>query len=113
MQVAFNFLTALNPASPTFDESNQKDVRKRPSGGVQKPSKAYPRRLPRALCTVLLGAHHTLASYPCPCHGDDLLFQIKLRQTFSVACSCCRWTQSRRPRSSWASQTSVSDAKAY
>jgi hypothetical protein len=37
--VAFNFLTALNPASPTFDESNQKDVRKRPSGGVQKPSK--------------------------------------------------------------------------
>lgn len=39
MQVAFNFITALNPASPTFDESNQRDVRKRPAGGVQKPSK--------------------------------------------------------------------------
>lgn len=25
-------------AGPTFDEDNQRDVRKRPSGGVQKPS---------------------------------------------------------------------------
>lgn len=36
--VVFNFATALNPAGPTFDEDNQRDVRKRPSGGVQKPS---------------------------------------------------------------------------
>lgn len=45
--VAFNFVTALNPASPTFDESNQKDVRKRPSGGVQKPSKVDPIQSPK------------------------------------------------------------------
>ena len=52
-QVAFNFLTALNPASPTFDESNQKDVRKRPSGGVQKPSKVCARCLASsAVCSI-------------------------------------------------------------
>jgi hypothetical protein len=63
-QVAFNFLTALNPASPTFDESNQKDVRKRPSGGVQKPSKVYPRRLVASAMCVLIRCT-SLASYPC------------------------------------------------
>lgn len=35
--VAFNVLTALNPLSPTFSESNQKDVKKRPQGPVQNP----------------------------------------------------------------------------
>ena len=38
-QVLFNFATALNPASPTFSEENLRDVRKRPSGAVQKPNK--------------------------------------------------------------------------
>lgn len=45
--VLFNFATALNPASPTFSESNQQDVRKRPSGGVQKPSKVDPIQQPK------------------------------------------------------------------
>jgi len=34
--VAFNFITALNPFGPTFDEDNQADVRKRPAGPTQK-----------------------------------------------------------------------------
>ncbi|CAK0787138.1 hypothetical protein CVIRNUC_010354 [Coccomyxa viridis] len=34
--VAFNFVTALNPFSPTFDEDNQRDVKKRPRGPTQK-----------------------------------------------------------------------------
>ena len=33
---AFNFVTALNPFSPTFDEDNQRDVKKRPRGPTQK-----------------------------------------------------------------------------
>lgn len=33
---AFNFITALNPFGPTFDEDNQADVRKRPAGPTQK-----------------------------------------------------------------------------
>lgn len=33
--VGFNLLTALNPASPTFSEENQRDVRKRPKGPTQ------------------------------------------------------------------------------
>ena len=33
---AFNFVTALSPFSPTFDEDNQADVRKRPAGPTQK-----------------------------------------------------------------------------
>jgi photosystem II protein len=37
--VAFNVITALGPGSPTFSEDNQRDVNKRPAGGVQKPSK--------------------------------------------------------------------------
>nr|WOH23173.1 chloroplast photosystem II subunit S [Lobosphaera incisa] len=37
--VAVNFVTALFPGSPTFSESNQQDVRKRPSGPIQKPQK--------------------------------------------------------------------------
>lgn len=37
--VIFNFITALNPAGPTFDEENQKDVSKRPKGAIQKPGK--------------------------------------------------------------------------
>ncbi len=52
-QVAFNFLTALNPASPTFDESNQKDVRKRPSGGVQKPSKVASAAWPQSAVFIM------------------------------------------------------------
>ena len=36
MQI-FNFVTALSPFSPTFDEDNQRDVRKRPAGPTQKP----------------------------------------------------------------------------
>ena len=35
--VIFNVLTALNPASPTFSEENQRDVRKRPKGPTQDP----------------------------------------------------------------------------
>lgn len=35
--VGFNVLTALNPASPTFSDSNQKDVKKRPKGPIQNP----------------------------------------------------------------------------
>jgi photosystem II protein len=45
--VLFNFATALNPASPTFSESNQQDVRKRPAGGVQKPGKVDPTQNPK------------------------------------------------------------------
>jgi hypothetical protein len=37
--VIFNLVTALNPAGTTFSEENQQDVRKRPAGPVQKPSK--------------------------------------------------------------------------
>eukprot|EP00884_Botryococcus_braunii_P003796 jgi/Botrbrau1/13417/Bobra.0082s0023.1 len=37
--VIFNLVTALNPAGTTFSEENQQDVRKRPPGGIQKPSK--------------------------------------------------------------------------
>ena len=33
---AFNFVTALNPFSPTVDEDNQRDVKKRPRGPTQK-----------------------------------------------------------------------------
>jgi len=40
--VAFNFVTALSPFSPTFDEDNQRDVRKRPAGPTQKP--VYPNK---------------------------------------------------------------------
>jgi hypothetical protein len=36
--VIFNLVTALNPAGTTFSEENQADVRKRPPGGIQKPS---------------------------------------------------------------------------
>lgn len=36
--VVFNLVTALLP-NATFSEENQKDVRKRPAGGVQKPQK--------------------------------------------------------------------------
>ncbi|KAK9800345.1 hypothetical protein WJX73_006848 [Symbiochloris irregularis] len=36
--VGFNFLTALGPGSPTFSESNQRDVKKRGAGPVQNPS---------------------------------------------------------------------------
>ena len=32
-------MQGLAPGSPTFSESNQADVRKRPAGGVQKPGK--------------------------------------------------------------------------
>ena len=39
---AFNFVTALSPFSPTFDEDNQRDVRKRPAGPTQKP--VYPNK---------------------------------------------------------------------
>jgi photosystem II protein len=35
--VGFNVLTALNPSSPTFSDSNQQDVKKRPKGPVQNP----------------------------------------------------------------------------
>lgn len=35
----FDFMQGLAPGSPTFSESNQADVRKRPAGGVQKPGK--------------------------------------------------------------------------
>lgn len=35
--VGFNFLTALSPLSSTFTESNQGDVKKRPTGPVQNP----------------------------------------------------------------------------
>jgi photosystem II protein len=35
--VAFNVLTALNPLSETFSESNQRDVAKRPRGPTQNP----------------------------------------------------------------------------
>ena len=38
MAQIFNFVTALSPFSPTFDEDNQRDVRKRPAGPTQKPS---------------------------------------------------------------------------
>lgn len=34
--VAFNFVTALNPFGPTFDDDNQQDVKKRPRGPTQK-----------------------------------------------------------------------------
>lgn len=33
---AFNFVTALNPFGPTFDDDNQQDVKKRPRGPTQK-----------------------------------------------------------------------------
>jgi len=35
--ILFNFISALNPASPTFSEENQRDVRKRPSGPTNDP----------------------------------------------------------------------------
>jgi len=37
--VGINVITALGPGSPTFSEENQRDVRKRPAGGVQQPNK--------------------------------------------------------------------------
>ncbi|KAK9852590.1 hypothetical protein WJX84_007151 [Apatococcus fuscideae] len=37
--VAFNFVTALAPGSPTFSPENQADVKKRPAGPNQKPTK--------------------------------------------------------------------------
>ncbi|KAK9841547.1 hypothetical protein WJX74_007623 [Apatococcus lobatus] len=40
--VAFNFITALAPGSPTFSPDNQADVKKRPSGPTNKPSKFDP-----------------------------------------------------------------------
>lgn len=53
VQVLFNFITALNPASPTFSESNQQDVRKRPAGGVQKPSKVtFCAAMYHGMCTM-------------------------------------------------------------
>ena len=33
---AFNIVTALNPFGPTFDDDNQRDVKKRPRGPTQK-----------------------------------------------------------------------------
>ena len=35
--VGFNVVTALNPFGSTFSKENQQDVRKRPTGAVQKP----------------------------------------------------------------------------
>eukprot|EP00891_Asterochloris_glomerata_P009902 jgi/Astpho2/9902/Aster-06614 len=37
--LGYNVVAGLAPGSPTFSESNQADVRKRPAGGVQKPGK--------------------------------------------------------------------------
>jgi len=37
--VVFNFVTALAPGSPTFSPDNQADVKKRPPGPTNKPSK--------------------------------------------------------------------------
>lgn len=36
--IAYNFIQGLRPGSPTFSEENQRDIRKRPAGGVQDPN---------------------------------------------------------------------------
>ena len=51
---AFNFVTALAPFSPTFDEDNQRDVQKRPKGPTQKP--VFPNKPAEYLGTSNVGA---------------------------------------------------------
>jgi photosystem II protein len=60
--VLFNFATALNPAGPTFTEENQRDVRKRPYGGVQKPSKTSLVQNPRKTLGISKGFGFTKAN---------------------------------------------------
>ena len=60
---AFNFVTALAPFSPTFDEDNQRDVQKRPKGPTQKP--VFPNKPTEYLGTSNVGANCQQQLTPC------------------------------------------------
>ena len=62
---AFNFITALAPFSPTFDEDNQRDVQKRPKGPTQKP--IFPNKPAEYLGTSNVGAPLAIATVDAIC----------------------------------------------